>query len=363
MSGISDGNEEDNESPDDGSELEKKANGKYAKMVQDMVSTMEWEEGGKKGGKKKHVDIPEDMRVMIWFYTRLLDTEHTFQRKLQSMVSEQPIYNNYLKHIRGIGPVFAANLLTIDISKYDTISKLWADTGYSAVHWESVCTKGHHFMSTSKYNTCPVRALDEETKKYKVCGAGMKDAVFINAPMKRRHGWVMIQNRKRKMTIWKIVQSFIKQPAKLSWYRRFYDAMKAEELKKVVKLEGKDELGGKGITKGHANNRAIRKVAKRFLANFFIIYRQELDLPVGKPYITTHPPHTYEEPEVDEPEVDDASVVYKTYKYTEDEKKKLEEFRAGLQQNVDSFYQLQKLRIQAFNRIVDYVATKYKPKE
>jgi len=347
-----DENREDSESPDDDSELEKKANGKYAKMVQDMVSTMEWEEGGKKGGKKKHVDIPEDMRVMIWFYTRLLDTEHTFQRKLQSMVSEQPIYNNYLKHIRGIGPVFAANLLTIDISKYDTISKLWADTGYSAVHWESVCTKGHHFMSTSKYNTCPVRALDEETKKYKVCGAGMEEAVFINAPMKRRHGWVMIQNRKRKMTIWKIVQSFIKQPSDRSWYRRFYDKMKAKELEKAAELEKKD------ITKGHANNRAIRKVAKRFLANFHIIYRQQLGLKIREPWVDEHKKHIYEEPEVD-----DKTVVFKTYKYTEDEKKKLEEFRAGLQQNVDSFYQLQKLRIQAFNRIVDYVATKYKPKD
>jgi hypothetical protein len=73
---------------------QEKANGKFAQLVDKMVE-----------GK---VPVPLDMDTMIWHYKQLLDTEKEFEYKISLIVRKESIYRNYLNHIKGIGPVFAA---------------------------------------------------------------------------------------------------------------------------------------------------------------------------------------------------------------------------------------------------------------
>jgi hypothetical protein len=306
---------------------QEKANGKFAQLVDKMVE-----------GK---VPVPVDMETMIWHYKQLLDTEKEFEYKISLIVRKEPIYRNYLSHIKGIGPVFAGNLLTIDVEKFKNISKLWAYAGYSSTHYENICEKGHKFMTTGEYEKCPVRSLNEETGEYKECGANVIDKKFVNEPMKRKRGWVVVQNSRLKMTMWKISDSFVKQ--KNSYYRAIYEREKAIEMAK------------EGMTKMHAHLRAKRKVSKKFLANFWLVYRQQLGLPVSEPYPVAQMGHS-----LDIPTVDDNSKEFLEYRYTEQEKAEMVIRREGLDQTIRSFYAHQKLRIQTYNRVVDYVALKAK---
>jgi len=305
----------------------KKANGKFAQFVDRMVE-----------GK---APIPTDMETMIWHYKQLLDTEKEFEYKISLIVRKEPIFRNYLSHIKGIGPVFAGNLLTIDVEKFKNISKLWAYAGYSSVHYENVCEKGHKFMTTGEYEKCPVRSLDEDTGEYKECGAKVVEKTFVNEPMRRKRGWVVIQNKRLKMTMWKISDSFVKQ--KNSYYRDIYEKEKAIQMAK------------EGMTKMHAHLRAKRKVSKIFLANYWLVYRQELGLPISDPYPVAQMGRS-----LDPPTTDDHTREFLTYKYTDQEKAEMVIRREGLDQTIRSFYAHQKLRIQTYNRVVDYVATKVK---
>jgi len=303
------------------------ANGKFARFVDKMVE-----------GKTQ---VPQDMDTMIWHYKQLLDTEKEFEHKIGLIVKSEPVFRNYLSHIKGIGPVFAGNLLTIDVEKFKNIGKLWAYSGYSATHYEIVCEKGHKFMTTGEYEKCPIRSLDEDTEEYKECGAKVVEKNFVNEPMKRKRGWVMVQNRRLKMTMWKISDSFVKQ--KNSYYRAIYEREKAIQMTK------------EGMTKMHGHLRAKRKVSKIFLANYWLVYRQELGLPISEPYPVAQLGHS-----LDPPTTDDHTKEFSTYRYSDAEKSEMTKRREGLDQTIRSFYAHQKLRIQTYNRVVDYVAVKVK---
>ena len=54
-------------------------------------------------------------------------------------------------------------------------------------------------------------------------------------------------------------------------YRKIYDLTKKEELKRVK-------------TKGHAHNRAVRKMVKTFLLDLYLNWRKAEGLPISEPY-------------------------------------------------------------------------------
>jgi len=114
-------------------------------------------------------------------------------------------------------------------------------------------------------------------------------------------------------------------------------------------------MAKEGMTKMHAHLRAKRKVSKIFLANYWLVYRQELGLPISDPYPVAQMGRS-----LDLPTTDDHTREFLTYKYTDQEKAEMVIRREGLDQTIRSFYAHQKLRIQTYNRVVDYVATKVK---
>jgi hypothetical protein len=107
-----------------------------------------------------------------------------------------------------------------------------------------------------------------------------------------------------------------------------------------------------GMKKLHANYMAMRKVEKIFLTNLWSVWRHQLGLDVPRPYVVEKLGHT-----LDPPIVDDGFEVPMFRIYTDEDIQKLEEKRSILKPLVVSFYGIQKLRIEAFDRMVIQIQT------
>lgn len=241
--------------------------------------------------RDKRLDKKEAKKLHLWNDEILKSMEHTIKKEMETLIADIPIYDEFFKKIKGIGPCLSGSLYSgiYDISRFATVSKLW-----------------------------------------KYCG---QDVVDGEAP-RRQKGKKITWNPFLRMTMHKITDSFIKQNPEKSQYRRLYNEAKEYYKKKfpqwaicwhckgrmVIKLKkvgkkitevfvcskcGKNQAGephptrktkeGKLIyryTRGHINNMAKRKVAKIFLQHLFVKW-WEIDHGVvpSKPWILEHGGH------------------------------------------------------------------------
>lgn len=182
---------------------------------------------------------------------KLEDVEAYLQNQFASVIEEEDIWHAFFVNVKGIGHTLALGLVSqIDISKAKYPSSLWKYAGYGDIDKEK-----------------------NEAKRRKV-GESFPHNAFL------------------KMTCWKVGQSFIKQKASGSFYRRMYDEFKVAEKQKhpeIVKIQTGVTKVGKPkykqlYTKGHIHNRAIRKTIKLFLSHLWVQWRQLEDLEVVQPY-------------------------------------------------------------------------------
>jgi hypothetical protein len=257
--------------------------GKYADMAREFITN-----------KRKP---PAKMEDLIWYFVSLRDTEKEIDKKLNDYSKEHPLRTEFLDGVYGIGGVFSAGLIAkLDpISRFDTISKLWAYAGLSTQHFESMCEDGHKFITTSKPENCPIKTKPSSYGgERKTCGKPIKASLLINKPPQRKSGYVLCINSKLKTYVWKIVSSFIKQNAVHSQYRRHYDAWK-QEYSLRPDLKAAVDRHEKGAKK-HIELMTMRRVGKRFLADVWIVWRRAEGLPINKPFPIEKQGHTHYEP-------------------------------------------------------------------
>lgn len=142
---------------------------------------------------------------------KLRKLENKYEKKIKTHWKENPtaVYK-WAIEIKGVGDINIAKIASrIDLDKTPSESALWAYAGY---------------------------APDSKKKKGK------------------KTSW----NPKLKSSCYQLVDCFIKQ--RTPKYREMYDKEKDKQMLK-------------GITRGHAHNRAIRKVAKLFLRNYYKILK------------------------------------------------------------------------------------------
>lgn len=198
-------------------------------------------------------------------YDQTKELEKFIEGVAADMVADEPIYEAWLKHVKGIGPTLSAAIITRigSVSRFDTISALWAYGG-----------------------------LD-------VGGDGQA--------RKRRKGAKANWDPDLRMLIaYKVPSQFIK--AKTSFgrqlydqYKRFYEATHDEKCPvwshpdaKVNKAGTKATVNGKGCSrKGHIHAMSTRKVGKVFLSCLWLAWRKLEDLPVTEPYAAQLPNHTH----------------------------------------------------------------------
>jgi len=179
---------------------------------------------------EEHKYISDTLRVLV----EARKQEEKYKRLMLRYAQTEPIYTEYLSKIKGIGPVLGSQLIYYVGygERYEHVSSLWK-------HW------GLHVVNGK-------------------------------AP-KRQKGTKVDWNPKLRTLAWKIADQFIKQRTPL--YRDIYDKEKERQLRL---MENKAENAPE--SRGHAENRARRKMVKIFLQHYWVTARKMAGLPVTEPY-------------------------------------------------------------------------------
>ncbi|MEM3861527.1 MAG: transposase [Thermoplasmatales archaeon] len=303
----------------------------YGKLTDDIVA-------GKVEGTT--IPVPSEIENLVEYTRRLVSSENFMAKKLDEFSQNHPLRKQYLSKVKGIGPIFSSGLIAYlhPISRFPTIGHLWAYAGLSAEYWKNECKKGHKFISTSARSTCPVKK-----KNGKPCNEPIVKSEKVQGIPKRATGYVLFINTNLKYLMTKIGMSFEKQ-SKSSRFRKLYEVKKAEYKAKFAQ---RGETEEKGLN-GHARMAALRYVEKRFLSDLWVVWRQIEGLPVTKPYAFTVLGHTDEHYEP--PSVDRGTLTIMEEKYTIKE-----EALRQIKLLLNNYYDLQVLRIKAWNNCNAYV--------
>ena len=114
---------------------------------------------------------------------------------------------------------------------------------------------------------------------------------------KREKGEQLSYDPEARKLAWLIADTMIKMGENSSYRREFFDPYKEKQLDRMEKAEDMTEaqLEEKTWTppesQGHAHNRAVRYLAKKFLKHYWAITRDIKGLEVPDEYIITHGGH------------------------------------------------------------------------
>ena len=193
----------------------------------------------------------------------LKDYENSCKPLMDAYLTKEPIWVEFLEHIKGISTVLGANLLK----------------------WLGYCDQ----RDENGEDRCP-----HVSSLWRWCGL---DVVNGKAP-KRKTGEKIHYNPKLRVLCWKIADSFVKQ--RTHPYRDIYDKEKEVQNRReydkgylLNKYGGSYEHDDIHITKGHAENRARRKMVKIFLERYWIKARTLKNLPISKPYVISKLGHKH----------------------------------------------------------------------
>lgn len=184
-------------------------------------------------------------------YDDLLRTEEQHFRRLGRVIEDHPLWDAFLKDVRGAGPaVSGAILSTIDISKARHPSSLWKYTGLDVAH----DGKGR---SRRKEHLVEIDYIDKDGKPAK------RNGLPYNPWLKTKLMGVM-------------ADCIIK--AGESKYERIYRDYKHRLESHAVYGVEKDPKPG------HRNYMAKRYMVKMFLVDLYVAWRTLEGLPVSQPY-------------------------------------------------------------------------------
>lgn len=215
-------------------------------------------------------------------------------------IGELPIWTEWLEKVRGVGPVFTAGLESwTDITKAEHASSLWKYAGFNVEHnvWRClVC--GHE--------------IGHDKELFKMDGEGGVNCPNcpnrmrpIGESVRRRRGERANYNVRLKTLCFLIGESFVRQPADKSGYRRLYDKFREKYEGKPCskKHTSPKEKVVDGCTKAHRHRKALRLTIKVFLAHYYWMSRKLAGLTVSDPFAYSelgHEKSSYIEPIFDE---------------------------------------------------------------
>ena len=175
---------------------------------------------------------------------RLSDAEDSLAKRFAAYLKEQPIWEDWLSRVRGIGPVLAAGIIA-EIghpSRFETVSKLWA-----------------------------------------FAGLAVRNGVACRRTRGEKANW----SPGFKVLCWKLAHSFVLQGGA---YRKEYERFKAHELE--LHPQTPDIKPGGKFSLAHLDLRAQRKVVKLFLSHLWQRWRELEGLPTRPPYAIEYLKHT-----------------------------------------------------------------------
>ncbi len=194
-----------------------------------------------------------------------------------------PIYEQWLKDQKGVGPTMAGVMLSqIDITRCNTPSQLWAYCGFATVRYCKDCEK----------------VVEEKSLGESICSCGSTE--HYHRADRRKKGEKTRYNPWLKAKLAKVLaESFIKSN---SPWRKFYDDYKHRKQNELVDgcmaCEGKGKVKGAicinckgkggpspwGRSDGHRHNAAKRYMVKMFLMEMWVTWRSMEGLETRTPY-------------------------------------------------------------------------------
>jgi hypothetical protein len=219
-------------------------------------------------------------------------------KEMQKTVKQIPIYDQWLKHVRGIGPRHATKLIayTQDIGRFPKVSMYWKYFGLSPVDYCENCKKRYFSeewlaeLWINKTYAKQTRMIADDNpnadaRKTQI----MKNIVNsvchcdnpkpVNRAERKVVGISSVDyNPKCKDLMYLVTSQFVKQG---KFYRLVYDDAKAYENAKYGML----------YTKAHINYRANRRVAKLFMSHLWTKWRELEGLIVTEPYAKSYLNH------------------------------------------------------------------------
>lgn len=181
--------------------------------------------------------------VLVDLYATLKQSEERQFRLLKPIIEEWPIWNAFLKDVRGVGPAMAGVLISeIDISKAAYPSSIWKYAGLDVGQDGKGRSRQKQHLVDIEYTN---KAGEQATKK----------GITFNPFLKTKLTGVLADLFIR-----------MKSPEAQLYYNY------------RTRIEERD------LTKGHKHNMAKRYMIKRFLAELYVAWRKLEGLPVAADY-------------------------------------------------------------------------------
>ena len=228
---------------------------------------------------------PADLEIFVSLADTARQMEKDIEKQFKIHLKTQPIYNEYLSKVKGVGPAMAAWILAeFDIEIATTVSKMWQYAGMNPA-----LVHGKKRIKTSAYKPEMGPIIN------KLTGFANEEEVIIQTTTavrgdKLTPGFVSPFNKNIKTVLLGILAgSFIKCG---SAYRKYYDDYKLRlensdnvivnpDVNKPRKDDGKK---WSEVSKGHRDAAAKRYMIKMFLTDLYVNWRTLEGLPVRKPY-------------------------------------------------------------------------------
>jgi len=186
--------------------------------------------------------------ALIANYVFLLKREEQAFRDLESVLKQFPIYNTFLKGVRGCGPAMSGVIISeIDITRARYASSLWMYAGLDVAQDGRGRSKRKEHLIEVEYTN---KNGEQATR------AGITHNPFLKSKLVAVLG-----------------SSFLR--AGDNPYREAYDNYKH----RIENMEAHAEK-----TKLHRHNMAVRYAVKRFLADLYVAWRTLEGLPVAPDY-------------------------------------------------------------------------------
>lgn len=220
---------------------------------------------------KQGVSKQEAEYAKEYFSDRLLEVEKRIAGYLKAKIKDVPIWNQWLRSVKGVGPVLAAGLIS------------WL--GDVTPRVEKVVVDGEEKEVERGFRTI--------SKLWAYCGLAVDENGHA---VKRAKGKKTNYNPRLKTHLWKIGESFVKSG---NGYRKLYEQFRADYDRKWRTPEDCGSVGcrNKGrCMDAHRYAAAKRKTIKVFLAHYLMMAYKLAGLEPIRPFIIGRDGHSEEIP-------------------------------------------------------------------
>jgi len=252
--------------------------------------------------EKRHRKVNDLMR----------EQETLLKTQAMNEIGDHPLWKEWLCKVRGIGPCLAGGIISwINIHKCPHASNLISYAGMGVVIEKYICLKCNLILDGNQIPSLEDRMKQGQPHEAARCPKCQNFFQVMGHGARREKKKVLGYNPNVKTLCWKIGESFVKQPAEKSGYRKIYDKFRTQIEARIAANNGfcgkvhyaskgkgghGEEGDGEGGTEEGKKGKVIpcfdahvfamskRATVKIFLSHIYKVWRGIEKLPVSTPF-------------------------------------------------------------------------------